>query len=157
MNEALQFLEDRDIALSNAHMMLGDASGHAVVVEWIDGQRSIIPLANRRLIMTNFLLSDPSQGNYPCPRYESINKRLDQLEAGDQPVDMRAIGNTMAAAVQVPRAMEENRAGGTLYTTFMNISDMEFMLVYQLDNQKITRLDLKEEFGKGKKTRIKLK
>ena len=79
------------------------------------------------------------------------------MEAGDQPIDMRAIGNTMAAAVQVPRAIEENRVGGTLYTTFMNISDMEFMLVYKLDNNKITRLDLKEEFGKGKKTRIKLK
>ena len=43
VNEALQFLEDRDIALSNAHMMLGDASGHAVVVEWIDGTEKYYP------------------------------------------------------------------------------------------------------------------
>jgi len=157
VNEALQFLEERDIALSNAHMMLGDASGHAVVVEWMEGRRNIVPLANNRLIMTNFLLSDPGLGNHPCPRYESINKGLDQMEAGDQPIDMRSLGKPMAAAVQVPRVMEENRVGGTLYTTFINISDMEFMLVYKLDNNKITRLDLKEEFGNGKKTRIKLK
>ena len=149
-------MEEREIALSNAHMMLGDASGKAVVVEWLGGQRTIVPIANNRLIMTNFLLSDTSQGNYPCPRYQSIQQRLDQMEEADQPIDLRTVGNAMAGAVQVPRTMEDERVGGTLYTTFMNISDMEFVLVYQLDNTKITRLDLNEEFRKKGRRRIKL-
>jgi choloylglycine hydrolase len=78
------------------------------------------------------------------------------MEASDQPLDLRAVGNAMAGAVQVPRVIEDERVGGTLYTTFMNISDMEFMLVYQLDNAKITHLDLREEFVGKKRRRIKL-
>ncbi|MEA3462267.1 MAG: carcinine hydrolase/isopenicillin-N N-acyltransferase family protein, partial [Bacteroidota bacterium] len=131
VDEALDLLEKKDIALSNAHMMIGDSSGNAVVVEWLDGQRKIVQIADKRLIMTNFLLSDTSRGNHPCPRYQSIEKRLDQMEKADQPVDLRTVGNTMAGAVQVPRAIEDERVGGTLYTSFINISDMEFVLVYK--------------------------
>jgi hypothetical protein len=106
--------------------------------------------------MTNFLLSDTSQGNYPCPRYQSIENQLDLLEESDQAVDLRAIGNAIAGAVQVPQTTEENRVGGTLYSSFICISDMEFVLVYQLDNSKITRLDLKEVWKEGSKKKIEL-
>ena len=156
VEEALFLLEDRDITLNNAHLMLGDASGKAVVVEWLQDQRKIVSIANNHLIMTNFLLSDPSRGNYPCPRYQSIEKRLNELETADQSIDLRSVGNVMAEAVQSPRVMDDERVGGTLYTTFMNISDMEFVLVYQVDNSKITRLDLLEEFSGKKRRRIKL-
>jgi hypothetical protein len=154
VDEALKLLEVREIALDNAHMMIGDGSGKAVVVEWLDGQRKIIPLTNNRLVMTNFLLSDTSQGNYPCPRYQSIENQLDLLEESDQVVDLRVIGNAVAGGVQVPRKMEEDRVGGTLYSSFISISDMEFVLVYQLDNTKITRLDLNEVWKYGSKKKI---
>ena len=38
-----------------------------------------------------------------------------------------------------------------LYSSFINIFDMDFILVYQLDNTKITHLDLNEEFRGRKK------
>ena len=152
VEEALVLLEKKKIALNNAHMMIGDSSGHAVVVEWLDGQRKIVSLASNRLIMTNFLLSDPSRGNHPCPRYQSIENRVNQLEDADQAVDLRSFGNAMAGAIQLPRALEDERVGGTLYSSFINISDMEFVLVYKLNNTKVTRLDLKEEFqGRDRK------
>ena len=156
VDEALDFLEKKEIALGNAHMIIGDSTGNAVVVEWLDGQRKIVSIENKRLIMTNFLLSDPSRGNYPCPRYQSIEERLNQMETSGQAIDLRSVGNAMAAAVQVPRAIEDERVGGTLYSSFINITDMEFILVYKLDNSKITRLDLKEEFRGGDRKRIEL-
>lgn len=154
--EALMMLEDKKIALDKAHMMIGDASGNAVVVEWLDGQRRLVPLSSNRLVMTNFLLSDTSQGNHPCPRYQTIEKSLNQLEESDQAVDLLSIGNVIAGAVQVPREGEDGRVGGTLYSSFISISDMEFVLVFKLDNRKITRLDLNEVFIEGRKKRIKL-
>lgn len=156
VDEALDLLEKKNIALSSAHMLIGDSTGNAVVVEWLDGQRKIVPIENKRLIMTNFLLSDSSRGNYPCPRYQSIEERLDQMEASDQAIDLRSVGTAMAGAVQVPRKMEDERVGGTLYTSFINISDMEFILVFKLDKSKITRLDLNEEFRGRDRKRIKL-
>jgi len=152
VDEALVFLERKKIALDNAHMMFGDSTGHAVVLEWIDGQRKIVSLSNNYLIMTNFLLSDPSRGNHPCPRYQSIEDRVNQLDEADQALDLRSIGNAMAGAIQLPRALEDERVGGTLYSSFISISDMEFVLVYKLNNTKVTRLDLKDEFqGRGRK------
>jgi hypothetical protein len=38
----------------------------------------------------------------------------------------------------------------------IGISDMEFVLVYKLDNQRVTRLDLQEEFAGSRKKKIKL-
>jgi choloylglycine hydrolase len=156
VEDALALLEKEEIALSNAHMLLGDSSGQAVVVEWMDGQRRIIQIKNNRLIMTNFLLSDPSRGNHPCPRFQSIEDGLDQLEGRDQAADLRAIGNVLAFAVQVPFKAEDGRVGGTLYSSFIDITDMEFVLVYQLDNTKITRLKLDDTFRADKKERINL-
>ena len=97
---------------------------------WYDVEAyiQILPIKNNRLIMTNFLLADPSGGNHPCLRYRAIEKYLDGLEESDQPVDLRAVSNAVATAVQV----------------------------YQLDNSKITRLDLREVFTEGKKKRINL-
>ena len=156
VEDALAVLDRKDIALSNAHMMLGDASGHAVVVEWLDGQRKLIPIRDNRLIMTNFLLSDPSRGNHPCPRYKAIEKQVVQLEESNGPVDLKAVGNAIAVAVQAPRETDEGRLGGTLYSSFINITDMEFVLVHKLDNSRIIQLDLRKTFETNTKKRIAL-
>ena len=91
VEEALGFMEQKKIALSDAHMMIGDSTG-----------------------------------------------------------------NVIGGAVQLPGKNESGRVGGTLYSSFINISDMEFVLVYKLDNQKLTRLDLSDEFAKKRKQKIKL-
>jgi len=156
VSDALDLLEEEKIALNSAHMMIGDSTGNAVVVEWINGKREIIPILENRLIMTNFLLSDPASGNHPCPRFESIEQRLNQLEESTQAVDLKKVGIAVAGAVQVPRAIEDEKVGGTLYTSFIGISDMEFVLVYKLDNQKVTKLNLQEEFAGKRKRKIKL-
>jgi len=155
VSEAVQLLEEKKIALSNAHMMIGDRHGNAVVMEWLDGQRRVIPVTDNRLIMTNFLLSDTARGNHPCWRYNSIETRLQLFEESGEEASLKSIGNTLGGAVQVPFADESGRVGGTLYTTFINISDMELVLVYKLDNSKVMRFSLSEEFENGKR-KIKL-
>ena len=78
------------------------------------------------------------------------------MEAAGQAKDLRIIGSAIAGAVQPNRTLEDKRVGGTLYSSFISISHMEFVLGFKLNNNKITRLDLKEEFKKGDKKRIKL-
>lgn len=155
VDEAIDFVEAKRVALTNAHMMFGDSTGNAAVLEWVDGKRKIIPIKDNKLVMTNFLLSDTTRGNYPCYRYSAIEEGLQELEKGES-IDLKKVGNVIARAVQPPRADEKGRIGGTLYSTFINISDMQFVLIYKLDNTKITKLDLKSEFKKRKKRKIKL-
>lgn len=155
VDEAIAYLENKKIALDNAHMMFGDSSGLAKVVEWIDGEKRVTSIENNYLIMTNFLLADTSQGNYPCYRYSAILNAVQKLDQKN--LDLAKVGNAIAPAVQVPKESENGKTGGTLYSTFINISDMQFVLVPKLDNARLIKLDLKDQFAARKKKRIKLK
>ncbi|WP_422084083.1 carcinine hydrolase/isopenicillin-N N-acyltransferase family protein [Ulvibacterium sp.] len=156
VQDAIALIEKRKIALPDAHIMFGDATGNAVVVEWLDGEQKIIPIRNNRLVMTNFLLADPTRGNHPCPRYNAIQKNLETLEKNKDSISFLKAANTISNAVQIPNADKEGRTGGTLYSTFINISDMELILVYQLDNKKMSKLNLQSEFDRPKGRKIAL-
>ena len=137
--------------------MSGVSTGNAAVLEWINGEKKLVKLENNVLIATNYLLSMKSAGNFPCYRFQSIEDRVTKLNESKETVDLRLFGNVIAGAVQPQRKDSKGKDLGTLYSTFINISEMEFVLVYQLDNSNITRLNLKEEFAKTNKRRIKLK
>jgi len=122
----------------------------------VNGAQNVIMIEDNRLLMTNFLLTDTTQGGHPCPRYDAIQQEIDRLENEQSAIDLLTVGNIVARAVQVPRQDQGGKTAGTLYTSFINITDMEFVLVYKLDNAKITRLDLKSEFNKTKKRKIVL-
>lgn len=156
VDEALSYLEKEKIGVSEGHMMLGDGEGKAVVLEWVKGEIRVVRMQENYLIATNFLLSETDPENIECPRYRSIEERVKQLGSGGAEVDLRAVGNTVSGAVNVPREDESGRVGGTLYSSFMDITEMKFVLVPRLDNSKVVSLDLQEEFGRGKKRKIKL-
>jgi choloylglycine hydrolase len=140
VDEAVDFMEKEKIAISEGHILFGDKTGNAVVLEWGNGEKKTVQKRNNMLIATNFLLTDTGAGNYPCPRYQSIEQRLNQLNESTDSLDLKMIGNAIAGAVQIPQKNEKGILGGTLYTSFINVSDMEFTLVYQLDNSRITNL-----------------
>jgi choloylglycine hydrolase len=156
VEEAIQYLEKEKIAVSEGHMMLGDGDGKAVVLEWVKGEIRVVRMQENYLIATNFLLSETKPADIECPRYKSIEERVKRLNAGEAEVDLRAVGNAIGGAVQVPREDESGRVGGTLYSSFMDITEMKFVLVPRLDNTQIVSLDLKEEFAAGKKRKIRL-
>lgn len=156
VDEAVKFLEQEKIAVSEGHMMLGDGEGKAVVLEWVQGEIRVVRMQENYLIATNFLLSETDPEEIECPRYLSIKARAKQLATGESEVDLRAVGNTISGAVQVPRENEAARTGGTLYSTFMDLTDMKLVLVPRLDNTRVMSLNLEEEFAKGRKRKIKL-
>lgn len=156
VEEAVQYLEHEKIAVSTGHIMLGDGGGEAVVLEWVNGETRVQKMEKNYLIATNFLLSETAPEAIDCPRYRSIEERVMQLNERGEEVDLKSLGNALGGAVQVPREDESGRMGGTLYSSFMDITEMKFVLVPRLDNTKAVSLDLKEVFGQGRKRKIKL-
>lgn len=156
VDEALAWMEEEKFAVHQSHFLIGDATGNAVIVEWIDGKQHIIKMEGNSLVATNFLINAPEEGGHPCYRYESIEERVAALEASTTDITLKSVGQTMAGAVQPPREWEKGRTGGTLYTSFFDITDMKMVLVPKLDNSKFVELDLKAEFTSGKKRRINL-
>ena len=156
VEEAIDFLENKKVALDNAHMMFGDSTGKAAVIEWINGKKNIVSIEKNHLAMTNFLLSDTALGNYPCYRYVSIKERIIKLRAEEKPASLLQVGNLIGGAAQSPRKDKDQREGGTLYSTIINVTDMEFVLVYQLDNSNSIKMNLKNVFVENKKRKIEL-
>ena len=157
IEEALLFLEKEKIALNKSHMLFGDKSGNAVIVEWIDGERKLHRMKGNKLIMTNYLLSKPEAGNHPCYRNESIKKRITEMENSNKQINLLEVGNTFGQAAQLPVKNKNGRTGGTVYTSFIDITDNKFFLSYKLSNENVIKLDLNREFSKTRRQKIKLK
>lgn len=158
VDDAVQFLEEKKVALKDGHILLGDKNGKAVIVEWINGVKQIVTIKNNRLVATNFNLSDTSQTEITCWRYPIIQKGLDELDAKDRKdtIDLKAVGNVIGKAVQLPQTDSTGKVSGTLYTTFIELTEMKLLLVYKLDNSKIEKLDILKELQTGRKRKIKL-
>lgn len=126
--------------------MFGDATGRAVIVEWIDKKRHVIEMEGNHLIATNYLLLKPEAGNYPCHRYASIEERILELDAKGGPKGFSGISNITGGAMQMPRTLENGKTLGTLYTSFIDITNMKMIFLPKLDNAKVLQFDLKETF-----------
>ncbi len=157
VEEALAYLEKKKIALNKSHILFGDKTGKAVVIEWVGGERKLHWMEDNKLIMTNYLFSDSTAGNFPCYRYRSIENRIREMESREEEINLLRVANTFGQAGQPPRADERGRMGGTVYSSFINLTDMEFFLSYRLSNQDIVKLDLKAEFSGAKKRKIPLR
>ncbi|WP_426485214.1 carcinine hydrolase/isopenicillin-N N-acyltransferase family protein [Flavobacterium sp. 2] len=157
VDEALHYLEDKRIALKNAHIILGDQKGKAVIVEWVDEVKHIIPIQNNRLAATNFNISD-NTGAKTCWRYPIIEKVLDELDARNakDTITIKDVGNVIGKTVQPPQKDSYGRLGGTIYSTFIDLTDMKFILVYKFDNSKMQRIDIVKELHTGTSRKIKL-
>ena len=84
----------------------------------------------------------------------SIIDRINELELSGQEINLNKIGNTFGLAVQPAREDENKRLGGTVYTSFINITENKFVLSYRFSNQDVIILDLNEEFLKSKRQTI---
>ncbi len=157
VHEAVQYLEEKKVALKNAHIVLGDKNGKAIIIEWINGVKNIVEIKNNRLVATNFNLSDADHTEMTCWRYPIIQNGLSELDAMKDTLSIKDIGNVIGKVVQIPQEDATGKVGGTLYSTFIDLTAMKFVLVYKLDNSKIQKLDILEELNKGKRRKIKLK
>ncbi len=158
VQQAIDFLEFNKIALKNAHIFFGDRNGRAVVVEWVNGYKNIVETNNNRLVATNFNLSDSSQIETTCWRYPIIQSELNELDnrALKDTIDLKAVGNVIGKVVQLPQKDSKGKIGGTLYTTFIDLTEMKLVVVYKLDNSKIKKLDITAELHTGKKRKIEM-
>ena len=156
VNEAVEYLDKRKIALKTGHFFFSDKKGNAIVLEWINYTKSITQISNNRLVATNFILKDTLAGNYPCWRYKSINERIDVLQTKSDSTDIKEVGQCIAGAVQVPQKNDEGKLGGTLYTTFYDYQTGEFVCVPKLNSTKAIKLHLQQSDFFDSRRKIKL-
>lgn len=70
-------------------------------------------------------------------------------------INLLKIWNTYGQADQQATENEEGKIVGTVYTSFIDITDNQFFLPYKHSNENVINNDLNTEFNKTKKSNWK--
>ncbi len=119
------------------HLLFADSTGDSVVLEWMANELHIIRKGEEAYqLVTNFWLTDPSLGGYPCRRYAAAEELLKQEEA------------TVAHFAKVLDATKQHwGSGGTLYSGIYDLTHTE-VYVFQLgDMTQAHRLNLTKQLS----------
>jgi hypothetical protein len=118
---------------SNMQFFLADRTGAAAVVDgehvhWMEGGS---------MVTTNFRLSDPSLGGWPCPRYD----RASEMLADDAAATVDRVA-AILDATQFP--CSHGYASCTRYSVICDLLSAEAFLYFGGDFTRAARLDLEE-------------
>ncbi len=147
VDEAITWLKQYNILSIRSHIMLVDRSGSSVVVEWVDGEIKIVRKTRDYQVMTNFWLSHPELGNYPCQRY---NKVLASLENG-KTVSVEDFA-WILKMVSIYERGDDGKETGTIYSNVYDLSKGDVYIYYKRDFETPIRINLEAELKKGKHT-----
>lgn len=127
------------------HALFADKSGDSAVVEWVGRKLRVIRSRGSHQLITNFYLTAPQLGNYPCPRYAAAEKLLKED-------DLSSVSRCAKILEAVAQHWISKKHGecGTLYSNVYNLGQGEVYLYYKGDFHHIVHFRLADELKKGK-------
>lgn len=123
VKEAEEFFSDYNIpAIFYDHLFFADAFGNVAVFEWMEGEFRVIwkDAEKNHQVITNFWLSDPTLGGYPCPRYD----------AAEEVLSTEKLSFELCKKV-LNKTRQDWGDGGTLYSNICNLNEREVFLFYR--------------------------
>jgi hypothetical protein len=135
------FFEKSNIpALSQARFPVADRTGASMVVEYGQGRVHFVKSDTWYQIATNFVMSDVTDGSFPCWRYRAADAIM-------------SAAKTLSVDL-IRQVLEKTHQEGNSLTVYSNIYDLKQAMihVYNLRNFKeVVILDLAEELKKGQR------
>ncbi|MBH1939615.1 linear amide C-N hydrolase [Mobilitalea sibirica] len=142
VSEVIEMVKEYNIPSSYAdHLMFADASGDSVVIEWMENDLKIIPKKEEYQLITNFWLSNPDLGGYPCSRYE---KAKSMLEDSEKEFTYETMTRILDATSQ------DWGNGGTRYSNVYDLNEKVVYVYYMGDFYKPIKINLLNELKKMK-------
>ena len=123
------------------HVIFADRLGNSMVMEWVEDELRFIPKKGNYQLITNFWLSNPDLGGYPCNRF---SKAKSMLEA-KKDISVSYFADILKATRQ------DWGNGGTIYSNVYDLSKGEAYIYYQGDFNKNIKYNLKKELKKLQK------
>ena len=141
VDEAIDSLKKHNIPNSYGdHLLLADETGKSVVVEWVQNEIKIIPKDKNYQIATNFFLSKPELGGYPCTRYDTAQKML----WNDKNISVKSFISILDAVKQ------DWGDGGTKYSNIYDLKNKRVYIFYKHDFTRYASFSLDDELKKLK-------
>ncbi len=118
------------------HLLFADASGNVAVFEWVEDKFHVIwkDAEKKHQVITNFWLSDPTLGGYPCSRYDTAEEVLSTEEI------------TAEVCEEILNKTKQDWGdGGTLYSNICNLNEREVSLFYRGEAKQTYQINLMDE------------
>jgi len=144
VDEAITWLKQYNILFIRSHIMLADRGGNSAVIEWVDGEMRIIRKTNDCQIITNFWLSHPELGNYPCWRYSEVTEMLEKRRN----LSVECFASILKKASQYERT-GSGEESGTIYSNVYDLTNGEVHIYFKRDFTNPLKVNLKSELIKG--------
>ncbi len=119
------------------HLLFSDSTGASAVFEWMEGKLHIIRKGQDEnfQVITNYWLTDPTLGGYPCDRYNTAVELLQK----------QSLSIELCAAIL--NATKQNWGeGGTLYSNIYNLSSKEVYVFSRGTMNKTCKIDMEKHF-----------
>ncbi len=143
VDEAIRWLKQYNILFIRSHIMLVDKSGSSAVIEWVDGEMRIIKKTKDFQVMTNFWLSHPQLGNYPCLRFDKATEMIENRN--EISVEYFA---SILNEVSVYKRTEDGQESGTIYSNVYDLANGDVYIYYNRDFQHPIKVSLEAELKK---------
>ncbi len=143
VEEVIQFVEQHDLSEArSAQFLFADKMGGSVVVcPGKEGEIKVIRKEGVYQVITNFIVTSPQLGGYPCWRYSTCVRMLKEIENED---DL-----TVEYFTSILKAVSRR------FTTYSTIYDLKNGVIYlynQHNFDQVAVLNLEDELKKGRHT-----
>ncbi len=136
VGEVVELLKQYNIPRAfGDHLLFADATGASVIMEWVDNKLEVIPGEGNYQIATNFFISKPELGGYPCGRFDTVKSMLE--ESKELSVDRFA--EILGAATQ------SWDGGGTKYSNVYDLKNKKVYVYSRGDFSSSLEYDLADE------------
>ena len=138
VEEALELVQSYSYPFKmRTQTMFVDKTGASAIIGWINGEFKVTRKKGAYQIMTNFSVSNPELGNFPCLRYEIASNLLNKSD-----VSIKSFRNILSAV----------HHEGRVRTVYSNIYDLNQGLIYVYnhhDFENVVVIDMEDELKKG--------
>jgi hypothetical protein len=114
------------------HYLIADASGKSVIVEFLAGERKVLPNSDPWQVSTNFIIAPVPPENRPaqCWRYAKVSERLSEI-GGKLPI------------VEAMPLLQSVSQDSTIWSTVYNLTTGDIRVVMGRTYQNIHQFSLK--------------
>jgi choloylglycine hydrolase len=142
VQEAVKMIREINIPSGfNDHIMFTDQSGDSVVAEWVDGKLQVIPIKGEYQLITNFWLTNPKLGWYPCSRYDKAKTILDKKNS----ISVELFASILKDVVQ------DWGDGGTKYSNIYDLKTKDVYVFNKGNFERAVKINLIDELKNIKK------
>jgi hypothetical protein len=131
------------------HILVADRTGDSVVFEWPKGKLQMTRKRGRYQLMTNFLLSNPKAGDYPCPRFIADSKIFKTADSPSLQTCLQVLEITSVESTRYSLLCDLTHGDVNVYLRRNFGQPKTFHLAVELQQGR-RELDLDQWFGRQK-------